>query len=130
MDFLKKLSLWMILRKETIVASVGVAISLSAATASAQISTGIPPLTNASAATALLCNVMNVMFWVLISVSIIMVLWGAYLYVFAGEDAKRPSEAKMTILYAMIGIVIALCAKGFPSLIASIFPGASITKCP
>jgi hypothetical protein len=123
--FFKKTVAWMILRKNWLSFAPALFGVFLSSTASAQISTGIPPLSNAAGAMALLCNIMNVMFWVLISVSIIMILWGAYLYVFAGEDAKRPSEARMTILYALIGIVVALAAKGFPTLIGSIFPGAS-----
>jgi hypothetical protein len=133
MDFLQKFGEWTILRKEAIGTGVTVLFSLFAATAfatpGAPISTGIPVLSNAAGATALLCNIMGVMFWILISCSIIMVLWGAYLYVFAGDDAQRPSQAKMALLYAVIGIVVALGAKGFPLVVASIFPGTSVSRC-
>ena len=130
MSFLQKLTVWAIVQKEAITAGIGLLASVFALTANAQgINTGITPLSNAAGATVLLCNVMNVMFWVLISVSIIMFMWGAYLYVFAGEDLKRASEARMTILYAAIGVVIALCAKGFPLVVASIFPNASVFGC-
>ncbi len=133
MDFLQKLDAWTILRREAIGAGAAVLFSLSAATAfasaGAPISTGIPVLSNAAGATALLCNIMNAMFWVLLAVSIIMILWAAFMYMTAGDDAQKPSQAKMALLYAVIGIVVALAAKGFPGIIASIFPGSAIHSC-
>jgi len=102
-----------------------VAFLFFAATAHAQISTGIPPITNTAAFHSIICNIFNVMFWVLISVSVIMILWAAYLYVFSEGQSERPSEAKMAILYALFGIVAALLAKGAPSLIANLFGVAS-----
>ena len=58
-----------------------------------------------------------------------MIIWGAWLYLMVGEDPKKASDAKMTILYAVIGIVIALSAKGFPLVVASVFPNASVRAC-
>jgi hypothetical protein len=130
MTHLKTIIQWMVLRKDLIKVLLPVLLIFFFVTiASAQISTGIPPLSNATGATNLLCRILNFMFWGLISISIIMILWGAYLYVTAGQDAKKPSEARMTILYALIGIVVALSAKGFPLVVASVFPGASVSSC-
>jgi hypothetical protein len=131
MNFFKNIVSWLTVRKDwaNFVVPVFTTLFLSA-TASAQIDTGIPPLADAAGATRLLCNIFDIMFWILISVSIIMAMWGAWLYMMAGEDEKRPSEARMTILYALIGVAIAFGAKGFPLLIASIFPGSSVSKCP
>jgi len=69
----------------------------------------------------LFCPIIDVMFWVLLSVSIIMVLWAAYLYVTSEGEAEKPSQARKMILYAMIGIAIALIAKGVPSIVADVF---------
>ena len=130
MAYFKKTVAWMVLSKNWLSLAPALFGLFLSSVASAQISTGIPPLSNAAGATALLCNVMNVMFWVLISASIIMILWGAWLYMMAGSDEKKPSEARMTILYALIGIVVAMAAKGFPLLVTSLFSNASVTKCP
>jgi hypothetical protein len=71
-----------------------------------------------------ICNVFNVMFGILIFVSIIMILWAAYLYLTAKDDEEQVTEAKKAIFYAAIGIVAALLAKGFPLMVAGIFSGA------
>lgn len=100
----------------------------AAVVANAQISTGIPPITNTTALHSIICNIFGDMFYVLLSVSVIMALWGAYLYVFSEGDAERPSEAKMALLYAAIGLVVGLMAKGAPFLIASLFGASSSVK--
>jgi hypothetical protein len=87
---------------------------------------GMPPAptlvtTTANLDTSLFCPIIDVMFWVLISVSIIMVLWAAFLYVTSEGDAEKPSQARKMVLYAAIGIVIALLAKGVPNLVGSLF---------
>lgn len=69
----------------------------------------------------LLCPIISVMFVILVAISVIMVLWAAYLYVTAGDDTEKVHRATKTITYAAVAIVVALLAYGFPSLIASIF---------
>jgi amino acid permease len=75
-----------------------------------------------------LCGILNWMFWISLCVSIIMVLYAAYLYVFAQDDAEQVTTAKRAIFYAAIGIIVALAAKGFPSLVGSVF-GQSVSTC-
>ncbi len=82
-------------------------------------------ITNTAGAHTQICNVFNVMFGVLIFVSVIMVLWAGYLYVTAKDDAEQITEAKKAIFYAALGIVAALLAKGFPIMVASVFPNGT-----
>ena len=72
-----------------------------------------------------ICNVFSWMFWILISVSIIMVMWAAFLYVTAQDDAEQTTQAKRALFYAAIGIIVGFLARGFPLLVASIFPGGA-----
>ncbi len=82
-------------------------------------------ISNAAGARTQICNVFNTIFWALISVSTIMVLWAAYLYVTARDDAERTTKARRVILYAAYGITAGLLARGFPLMVASIFPGGT-----
>ncbi len=79
-----------------------------------------------------ICPVFDAMFYILMAISVIMVMWAAYLYVFAQEDTERTSKARRTITYAALAIVVALLAKGFPILVSSVFPALAggITGCP
>jgi hypothetical protein len=87
-----------------------------------------PVITNVHGIQQQLCNVFTWMFWILLSVSVIMVFYAAFLYVTAQDDAQQVSQAKMTIFYAAIGVAVALLALNFPSIVASIF-GQSIHAC-
>ena len=82
--------------------------------------------------TDVFCPIIDTMFYVLISISVIMVLWAAYLYAIAQEDTEKTSTARRILLYASVGIVVALIAKGFPSIIMSLFNSGnySNTGCP
>jgi cytochrome bd-type quinol oxidase subunit 2 len=86
---------------------------------------GGPVIANTAQAQGALCDVFNLLFNILIFVSVIMVMWAGYLYATGKDDAEQITEAKKAMLYAAIGIIVAIAAKGFPLLVASIFPGAS-----
>jgi hypothetical protein len=77
-------------------------------------------LNNPSDVVTMICSVAAAMFWVLIAVSVIMVLYGAFLYLTGGADAEKVKTAHKTIAYAAVGVLVALLAKGFPFIVASI----------
>ena len=85
-------------------------------------------ITSAAGAKSQICNVFNVMFGILIFVSVIMVLWAGYLYVTAQDDAEQTSTAKKALFYAALGLVAAFLARGYPLLVAGIFNGASAVQ--
>lgn len=69
------------------------------------------------------------MFWILMSVAVIMIMWAAYLYATAQDDAEQASQARRTIFYAAIAIIVALLAEGFPLVIANIFSVSGVQGC-
>lgn len=42
------------------------------------------------------------------AVSVIMLIWGGLRYIISGGDSKKITDAKNTILYAIIGLIIAM----------------------
>ena len=78
---------------------------------------------------SLFCPIVNIMFWVLISVAIIMVMWAAFTYLTAGDDTEKVHRATKTLTYAAVAVVVGILAKGFPSLIATIF-GSDLSSSP
>lgn len=51
--------------------------------------------------------------WILLAVgtlSVIMLIYGGFRYVISGGDAKKVTDAKNTILYAIIGLIICMLA--------------------
>jgi len=62
-------------------------------------------------------------------VSVIMVLYAAFMYVTAGDDTEKTSTARRTLTYAAVGIAVALISTALPDIVGSIFPtnpGASL----
>lgn len=77
------------------------------------------------------CGILQWMFWGLIVLSIAMFLVGAYSYATSSGDAEKVSKANKTLLYAAIGIIVALLAKAIPIIIGSFFGAKGIENaCP
>ncbi len=55
-------------------------------------------------------SVTSILLFIVGAVSVIMIIVGALRYVLSAGDAKNTAAAKDTILYAVIGLVIALSA--------------------
>ena len=71
-----------------------------------------------------LCPIAGAMFSVFITVTVAIVIWAAYLYLSAGGDTEKIRTANRTITYAAIAVIVAILAKAFPLIVASILPGA------
>ena len=69
-----------------------------------------------------LCTFIIYFFWIIITLSIIMVLYAAFIYATAGDNTEKTTGARRTLTYAAIGIAIALLAIGFPKIVGSVFP--------
>ena len=78
------------------------------------------------------CYTLGWLFWGLIVLSVIMVLVAGYYYVTSAGNPEKAGKANKTLLYAAIGIAVAIIAKGVPILVASfIAPSAtgSVNAC-
>lgn len=91
--------------------------------ASAQSS--VPPVKSSGDLQTLFCNIINWMIWILLAVAIIMIVMAAFNYVTAGDDAEKITKGRKTLTYAAIGIAVVLLAKGFPLIVASVFPNSA-----
>jgi hypothetical protein len=75
-------------------------------------STGGDCATGSGGITGLISSVINILSLVVGVAAVIMVIVGGFRYVTSGGDANAISAAKNTILYAIIGLVIAALAQG------------------
>ncbi|MBR3135017.1 hypothetical protein IKG54_00415 [Candidatus Saccharibacteria bacterium] len=53
-------------------------------------------------------NITNTILYVVGVISVIMLIYGGLRYVVSGGDSKKVTDAKNTILYAIIGLIIAI----------------------
>lgn len=60
---------------------------------------------------ATLTNIFNTLFFVIGALAVLIMLIGAIRYITSTGDAKRIQAAKDTILYAVIGLVVAILAR-------------------
>ena len=58
-------------------------------------------------------------------ITVIMVAWGGYLYMFSRGEPARAEKGKKTITTAMVGLVIAMLAGVIMNTIAAILTGRS-----
>ena len=66
-------------------------------------------------------RILQVVFGILGGIAVIMIIIGGFMYSVSAGDAGKVKNAKNTILYAVIGLVIALFATAIVSFIASYF---------
>ncbi len=60
------------------------------------------------------------MFFVLIAVTGFLVIWGGFSITTAGGSEEKLTQGKNYILYAMIGLAIALFARAIPALVRTV----------
>jgi hypothetical protein len=91
--------------------------------ATATAPTGI--ITSSDDIVALLCGILNWMFWGLVVLGMAMVLIGGYIYATSGGNSEKVGQATKTLTYAAVAIVVALCAKGVPLLVSGFLGGGA-----
>ena len=59
----------------------------------------------------MVATIINIFSWIVGVVCVIMIIYGGFRYVTAGGDSGRVGDAKNTILYAIVGLVIVALAQ-------------------
>lgn len=70
-------------------------------------------------------EITNVLLFVIGAIAVIMIVIGGLRYVISGGDAKQVDAAKNTILYAIIGIIVAILAYAIINFITGAFVGGN-----
>lgn len=69
-------------------------------------------------------RVANVAGFIIVAVSVIMILWSAFLFLTSGGDPAKVTSARNYIIYALVGIAVALLAFALPTMVVKLFNGA------
>lgn len=67
-------------------------------------------------------QVTNTILYIVGVIAVVMLIIGGIKYVISGGDAKKVTDAKNTILYAIIGLVIAFLAYAIVNFVISVLP--------
>jgi len=78
------------------------------------------PLGEGTTIYSLLSRIMTYLLELAIPVATVMILYGAFQILTAGDDSKKYESGKDTIKWTVIGFVIILLASGIPSLISEL----------
>ncbi len=70
-------------------------------------------------------TITNVLLFILGAISVIMIIIGGLRYVISGGNATAVTEAKNTILYAIVGVIVALLAYAIINFVLTSFTGTS-----
>jgi hypothetical protein len=66
---------------------------------------------NGTGASALVKDIINILSWIIGAVSVIMIIFGGFRYIVSGGDSGQIGNAKNTIIYAIVGLVIVIFAQ-------------------
>ncbi|MDP4009204.1 MAG: hypothetical protein Q8P71_02165 [bacterium] len=78
------------------------------------------PFTTLAGVLSFLDRMLNIVFAILLIFVVIMLVWGSLEFVTSGGDETKVSAARQKMLYAVLGLVLALVAAGIPPLVRSI----------
>lgn len=80
-----------------------------------------PSSSSAPDITVVFTKVVNTILYVLGAIAVIMIVIGGIRYVTSGGDASGVTAAKNTILYAVIGLIVAILAYAIVNFVAKSF---------
>ncbi|MCA9334744.1 hypothetical protein KC953_01220 [Candidatus Saccharibacteria bacterium] len=98
------------------------ATSLSIASG-ANAAKGIDQATDLFGQTGIFRTITNVLLYLIGAISVIMLIIGGLRYVVSGGDSTAVQNAKNTILYAIVGIIVAILAYAIVDFIITSFTG-------
>jgi hypothetical protein len=77
--------------------------------------------------TGIFRTITNVLLFILGAISVIMIIIGGLRYVISGGNATAVTAAKNTILYAIVGVIVALLAYAIINFVLNSFTGGAGT---
>ncbi len=76
--------------------------------------------TNIGGVWNLMCTFFGWFFMIIMFVAVVYIILAAYNYLTASGDAKKVEKANHMLLYAVIGVAVAVLARNIPKIAASI----------
>lgn len=92
----------------------------------AEAAKGNDQVTDLFGETGVFRTITNVMLFLIGAISVIMLMIGGIWYIVSGGDATRVQEAKNTILYAIVGIIVTLLAYAAIDFVIDAFTQRSV----
>ncbi len=84
---------------------------------------GADQATNLFGSTGIFNTITNTLLFILGAISVIMIVIGGLRYVVSGGDSSAVTAAKNTILYAIVGVIVAILAYAVVNFVIGNFAG-------
>ena len=68
----------------------------------------------------ILSDIADWMYTFALTIGVIMIIWGGFLYFTGAEKPEHLEKAKKTLVYGVIGLVVAILATGVPIAISKL----------
>ena len=88
---------------------------------------GVPTQLFGEGNTGIFTQMVNMMLFTVGILSVIMLIYGGLRYILSNGDSKKVDAAKNTILYAIVGLIIAMLSYAIINFIISLFLGGAGT---
>ena len=75
--------------------------------------------TNTTSANTLIKNIVNTMLFLVGVLSVIMIIYGGIQYVISVGDSGKVAKAKTTIIYAIVGLIVAILSYAIVNFVIS-----------
>ena len=82
---------------------------------------GVEQMTDLFGAAGVFNTVTNVLLFIVGAISVLMIIFGGLRYVVSGGDSSNVTAAKNTVLYAVVGLIIALLAYAVINFVLTSF---------
>lgn len=76
--------------------------------------------------TTVVKNISNTALSIISVIAVVMLIYGGFRYVVSGGDQKKVTDAKNTILYAIIGLIVAFLALAIVNFVIGTIGGTKI----
>ena len=76
-----------------------------------------------------LCTLVAWIFTLLIILTVVFILWAAYLYLTSAGDEEKIKKANHQLLYAAIAVIVAILSRGLPTLVSLFLGRGTIPSC-
>lgn len=119
------LSVFVALASATLVSPAAFAFDLSI-TDGASAARGADQVADLFGSTGIITTVTNILLFIVGAIAVVMVIVGGFRYVVSGGNTANITTAKNTILYAVVGLIVAILAYALVNFVITSFaPGST-----
>ena len=117
----------MVLAGLLIIPAIALAVAPATQAADFELKTGVDSAKGKGASdsiddpSATVKQVVNIFLWAIGALSVFMLIWGGIRYTTSAGDSNKVTAAKNTIIYAIVGLVVAILAYAIVNLVVNQF---------